>query len=59
MPKNVMIDFETLGLGENAVLLSLGACVFDTETSEVGADVADGGAERDGGGVGGDERGFD
>jgi exodeoxyribonuclease VIII len=31
-----MIDFETLSLKENAVLLSLGACVFDPATGEIG-----------------------
>jgi exodeoxyribonuclease VIII len=34
--KDLMIDFETLGLKENAVLLSLGACMFDPATGEVG-----------------------
>jgi exodeoxyribonuclease VIII len=34
--KDLMIDFETLGLKENAVLLSLGACMFDPATGEIG-----------------------
>jgi exodeoxyribonuclease VIII len=33
---HVMIDFESLSLKENAVLLSLGACVFDPATGEIG-----------------------
>ena len=33
----LMIDFESLSLKENAVLLSLGACVFDPATGEIGA----------------------
>lgn len=37
MTKHCMIDFETLGLGENAVLLALGACVFDPMTDTIGA----------------------
>lgn len=36
MTVSIMIDFETLGLGENAVLLSLGAVVFDPATGELG-----------------------
>ena len=34
--KDLMIDFETLGLKENAVLLSVGACAFDPATGEIG-----------------------
>ena len=34
--KDLMIDFETLGLKENAVLLSIGACAFDPATGEIG-----------------------
>jgi hypothetical protein len=37
MTINVMLDFETLGLGEKAVLIALGACTFDTTTGEIGA----------------------
>lgn len=37
MSKDVMLDFESLGLGEKAVLLALGACTFDTVTGEIGA----------------------
>lgn len=36
MTVNIMLDFETLGLSENAVLLSLGAVVFDPATGELG-----------------------
>lgn len=36
MTVNISLDFETLGLGENAVLLSLGAVVFDPATGELG-----------------------
>ena len=36
MSKHISIDFETLSLKENAVLLSLGACVFDPATGEIG-----------------------
>lgn len=36
MALSVMLDFETLSLKPDAVLLSLGACTFDTETGEVG-----------------------
>lgn len=36
MTVNLMIDFETLGLSENAVLLSLGAVVFDPATGTLG-----------------------
>ncbi len=36
MTVSVMIDFETLGLSENAVLLSLGAVVFDPATGTLG-----------------------
>lgn len=36
MTTQVMIDFETLSLKENAVLLSLGACVFDPTIGEIG-----------------------
>ena len=36
MTISVMLDFETLGLGENAVLLSLGAVVFDPKTNKLG-----------------------
>lgn len=36
MPLNVMLDFETLSLKPDAVLLSIGACTFDPETGEVG-----------------------
>lgn len=34
--KDLMIDVETLGLKENAVLLSIGACAFDPATGEIG-----------------------
>jgi exodeoxyribonuclease VIII len=34
--KDLMIDFETLSLKENAVLLSIGACMFDPATGEIG-----------------------
>lgn len=37
MTTSVMLDFETLGLGEKAVLLALGACTFNTATGEIGA----------------------
>lgn len=37
MPIEIMIDFESLSLKENAVLLSLGACVFDPATGKIGA----------------------
>lgn len=37
MTIRLMLDFETLSLKENAVLLSLGACVFDPATGEIGA----------------------
>lgn len=36
MTTTLMLDFETLSLKENAVLLSLGACVFDPATGEIG-----------------------
>ena len=36
MTVSLMVDFETLSLKENAVLLSLGACVFDPATGEIG-----------------------
>lgn len=36
MTTHIMVDFETLSLKENAVLLSLGACVFDPATGEIG-----------------------
>lgn len=36
MTTMLMLDFETLSLKENAVLLSLGACVFDPATGEIG-----------------------
>lgn len=36
MTTHLMIDFETLSLKENSVLLSLGACVFDPATGETG-----------------------
>jgi exodeoxyribonuclease VIII len=36
MTTRLMVDFETLSLKENAVLLSLGACVFDPATGEIG-----------------------
>lgn len=36
MAFHVMLDFETLSLKPDAVLLSIGACTFDTETGEVG-----------------------
>ena len=37
MTVKLMLDFETLGLGENAVLLSLGAVAFDPTTGELGS----------------------
>lgn len=36
MTTHISLDFETLSLKENAVLLSLGACVFDPVTGEIG-----------------------
>jgi exodeoxyribonuclease VIII len=36
MTTRLMLDFETLSLKENATLLSLGACVFDPATGEIG-----------------------
>lgn len=36
MAIHVSLDFETLSLKPDAVLLSIGACTFDTETGEVG-----------------------
>jgi exodeoxyribonuclease VIII len=38
MTTHVSLDFETLGLGDNAVLLALGACTFDPATGEIGAE---------------------
>jgi hypothetical protein len=38
MTVSLMIDFETLSLKENAVLLALGACTFDPATGEIGAE---------------------
>lgn len=35
MTVSLMIDFETLSLKDNAVLLSLGACAFDPATGEI------------------------
>lgn len=35
MALNVMLDFESLSLESNAVLLSLGACTFNPETGEI------------------------
>jgi hypothetical protein len=32
---HIMVDFETLSLKENAVLLSLGACAFDMDSGEI------------------------
>lgn len=37
MTVRISLDFETLSPKENAVLLSLGACVFDPATGEIGA----------------------
>ena len=37
MTTRIMLDFESMSLKENAVLLSLGACVFDPATGEIGA----------------------
>lgn len=34
--KDVMIDLETLGVGDNAVVTSIGACFFDRFTGEIG-----------------------
>jgi exodeoxyribonuclease VIII len=38
MTTHVILDFETFGLGEKAVLLALGACTFDPATGEIGAE---------------------
>lgn len=38
MTTHVMVDFETLGLGEKAVLLALGACTFDPATGDISAE---------------------
>lgn len=35
MTLEIMLDFETLSLKENAVLLALGACAFDPATGEI------------------------
>ena len=32
---NVIFDFESLGLGENSVLLSLGVVAFDTKDYDI------------------------
>lgn len=32
-----MIDIETLGVNEDAAVISIGACFFDTKTKEIGA----------------------
>lgn len=37
--KRIMVDLETLGLSPGCIILSLGACTFDTDTGEVGEDV--------------------
>ena len=34
--KDVMIDFETLGNSNNAVVVQIGACYFDRKTGEIG-----------------------
>lgn len=34
--KEVMIDLETLGNGENKCVIQIGACYFDRETGEIG-----------------------
>lgn len=36
MTIRLMLDFETLSLKENAVLLSIGACTFDPATGDIG-----------------------
>lgn len=36
MSRELMIDLETLGTTADCVVLSIGACFFDTETKEVG-----------------------
>lgn len=38
MTTRIMLDFETLSLKENAVLLAIGACTFDPATGEIGAE---------------------
>src|SRR3990167_3580212 len=38
MTIRIMLDFETLSLKENAVLLAIGACTFDPATGEIGAE---------------------
>ncbi len=35
--KDVMLDFETLGNGKNALVCQVGACYFDRVTGEIGA----------------------
>lgn len=35
--KDVMLDIETLGKGNNALILSIGACFFDRNTGAIGA----------------------
>lgn len=38
MTTRIMLDFETLSLKENAVLLAIGACTFDPATGDIGAE---------------------
>lgn len=38
MTTRIMLDFETLSLKENAVLLAIGACTFNPATGEIGAE---------------------
>ncbi len=36
--KDLMIDLETMGKGDNAAIVSIGACFFDPATNEIGAE---------------------
>ena len=38
MTTRLMLDFESLSLRENAVLLAIGACTFDPATGDIGAE---------------------
>lgn len=38
MTTRIMLDYETLSLKENAVLLAIGACTFDPATGDIGAE---------------------
>jgi hypothetical protein len=37
MYNDIMIDLETFGTGQNAIIASIGACFFDIETGKIGA----------------------